>query len=167
MPIVVEDGTGLNPAANSYVSYADAAAYALARGLPFPSDEDIGGQQLMLAMDYLEAKRGDYIGVEVVEEQPLAWPRVYCPTYGLATSFLSGVSPLVIKAQCELASICGTINLFPDQDSPQITKEQVGPLVTEYSERNGTSGSPYLPKITDILRPILEGGGNTLRVYRA
>ena len=90
--IVVEDGTGtLN--ANSYISCADARAYNVNRGLPFPpigvTDDDtndaLAQAALFRAMDYIESlpNAQAWIGYKAVPlTQKLSWPRVYVDPLG-------------------------------------------------------------------------------------
>lgn len=169
--IIVETGTGDVPTANSYVSVANARAYCDQRGIPFPSDDDVAGAQLIQGMDYLELYRPKYIGCEVLQDQPLSWPRNYFSPYGTSRTMLTGVAPAIVNALCELGSIVGSTPLFPDVSTPQVIEEAIGPIITKYSERNGvTSGTPYLPKVSSMLSPYIQGGiglEGGLRVYRA
>jgi hypothetical protein len=74
MSIVIEDGT-LVSGANSYVSLTDARAYAVARGVTLPADNDDAEAVLLKAVDYLESFDSRYKGERVDRDQSLAWPR--------------------------------------------------------------------------------------------
>lgn len=69
--IVVEDGTGTNSAANSYVSESDLTTYATDRGITLTATAPV---LLIKSMDYLESLQ--YNGVKLLEDQPLQWPRM-------------------------------------------------------------------------------------------
>lgn len=62
--VVVEDGTGSNPAANSYAAVADLQAYATLRGAALPVAADDCATLLLRAMDYIEAQRNRFKGVK-------------------------------------------------------------------------------------------------------
>ena len=73
MAIVVEDGSIVS-GANSYVSRADAIAYAAARGVTL-ADSSATDVLLIKSASYLESFRDKFRGVLVTRDQPLAWPR--------------------------------------------------------------------------------------------
>ena len=79
--IIVEDGTGSNPAANSYVSEAELSTYATDRGVTLTGTASV---LIIQAMDYIESL--NYIGYKFDEDQPLQWPRqdVYIDGYYVA-----------------------------------------------------------------------------------
>lgn len=62
--IIVEDGTGSDPAANSYVALTDLRDYATQRNKPLPMADDDCAVLLIQAMDYVEAQRDRYKGVK-------------------------------------------------------------------------------------------------------
>lgn len=71
MSIVVEDGS-IVTGANSYVSAADLAAYAAARGVTLTGTDSV---LLLKAMDYLESFDARFKGKRITRDQPLSWPR--------------------------------------------------------------------------------------------
>ena len=74
MALIVENGS-IVAGANSYVSLADARAYATARGAALPADDAAAEVIVHKAMDYLESFDGRFKGDRVERDQPLSWPR--------------------------------------------------------------------------------------------
>jgi hypothetical protein len=78
MALIVETGSGL-ATAESYVSVADAAEYAAARGLTFPATPEAAAEQaLRRATTWLDGRyRGSFPGSRTNRrEQALEWPRI-------------------------------------------------------------------------------------------
>lgn len=76
--LIVENGTGENPDANSYVSVADADAYATLRGLSAWLDlaESEKEKHLILATDYMQTRFQNKVkSCPVLDTQPLLFPR--------------------------------------------------------------------------------------------
>jgi len=73
MALIVETGA-IVTGANTYVSRADAIAYAAARGVTL-ADTTATDVMIIKAADYLESFRARYRGILVERDQPLAWPR--------------------------------------------------------------------------------------------
>lgn len=169
MPLIVEDGTGTNVAADSYVSEADIIAYAAARGVTVPNDAaaTLAGVK---AMDYLEVQH--FKGSHVLEGvQPLQWPRQNVKIS--LTTLASDVIPIGLKnAQCELAmqSFNG-IDLLPSRAAEQAIKSETiggsstGQIVTEYFAP--APDVPLLTRAEALLRPLLSVGFNDILVVRA
>jgi NAD(P)-dependent dehydrogenase (short-subunit alcohol dehydrogenase family) len=75
MAFTVETGT-IVTGANSYISLADARAYALDRNLTLPTDDTECEQALVRAADYIDGKYGHrFQGVTVDIAQEMVWPR--------------------------------------------------------------------------------------------
>lgn len=70
--LVIEDGTG-KPDANSYITVAEAKAYAESRGVTLGSDDSIAAN-LVLSADYIEVS-GPYKGYAFNDMQGLEFPR--------------------------------------------------------------------------------------------
>lgn len=163
MALIIEDGSIVENA-NSYVTVAEAQAYADARGLTVTLTEG----QLVQAMDYLEAQRSQYQGVKVDPEQSLQFPRncVYVDTILLDYTKI----PNILKqAQMRLAiEVANGIDLFPSRTSGTFVKrEKVGPIDTEYSEAIGSSLAPELLGVEALLTPLFnQNGGFTLTTVR-
>lgn len=75
--IVVEDGTGTEPTANSYVSAAEFATYWTNLGFDYTEyTTDEIERSLMVATHYIELNFGMlFKGCPLEEDQPLAFPR--------------------------------------------------------------------------------------------
>lgn len=151
MAIVVEDGTGLNPAANSYVSEAELTTYATDRGITLTGAAD---QLLLLSMDTIETRK--YQGSKTSTAQPLSWPRTGVVVDG--ESIDSDEIPQDLKtAQIVTAlSIDAGVNPMGKID-PAVKREKVDVIEVEYQD-NAASRS-YDPKISAYLAPFLSYGG--------
>lgn len=151
MAIVVEDGTGLNPAANSYVSEAELTTYATDRGVTLVGSAD---HLLLLSMDTLETRK--YQGAKTSTSQPLQWPRTGVVVDG--SSIGSDEIPSDLKnAQIVTAlSIDAGVNPMGKID-PAVKREKVDVIEVEYQD-NAASRS-YDPKINAYLAPLLAYGG--------
>lgn len=176
MPLIVEDGTGSNPGANSYADRADIIAYSAARGVTL-ADDPTTDILAIAAMDYLESK--DYKGDRVLVDQPLSWPRgsvvITTTTSDVYGSFPtpvfapSDVVPVPIKtAQCELAMQAKNgVVLTPVRAAGQLIKsERLDVIETEYFE-NGGLVMPLLPRVDALLKPFLRVGFGPLAAVRA
>jgi hypothetical protein len=176
VPLIVEDGTGTNPEANSYADRSALIDYAAARGVTLADDEttDI---LAIAAMDYLESK--DYKGDQVSTTQPLQWPRgsvvlttttsdVYgsfpTPVFAPSDEVPAGIS----KAQCELVlQAKNGVSLLPTRAAGQIIKsEKLDVIETEYFE-NGGLIMPLMPRVDALLKPFLKVGFGPLAAVRA
>lgn len=154
MALIVEDGS-IVADANSYVDLVFARAYADARGLSLPTDDTELEQQLIASMDYLEAQRARYQGDKTDPlNQELQWPRT--GVYIDCVAFPSDEIPKELKnAQCQLAvEVNSGVALFPTQEGAFITREKVGPLETEYSEKIGTTAQPSISSVDVLLEPL-------------
>lgn len=78
MTLIVEDGTGTNPAAHSYVSLSEADAYFVATDRTdwAAFNDTVREAALRAGTRFLEnSYRGRWVGYRVRELQALAWPR--------------------------------------------------------------------------------------------
>jgi hypothetical protein len=127
MTLVVEDGTGLNPAANTYISNADFVTYAAARGYTAVGNVD---QLIISAMDYIEGL--PFQGIKQLLLQPLQFPRyrLYIDGYPL----LSNKIPIQLKdGLCQVVIAIDQGN-SPLQDQPRtVLKEKVNGIEIDYS----------------------------------
>ena len=151
MAIVVEDGTGSNPLANSYVSEAELTTYATDRGITLIG---VASQLLLLSMDTIETRK--YQGSQTSNDQPLSWPRSGVVVNG--SSIDSGEIPSDLKtAQIVTAlSIDAGVNPMGKID-PAVKREKVDVIEVEYQD-NAASRS-FDPKINAYLAPLLAYGG--------
>src|SRR3990170_9131450 len=95
MAIIVEDGTGDEPNANSYITVAEARTYAESRGYTFPSVDADAEKYLIQANDYIESFRRQFWGSKTDPNQPLQWPRYGAQVDGV--DIASDVIPAVLK----------------------------------------------------------------------
>jgi hypothetical protein len=149
MAIIVEDGTGTNPAANSYVSVTDLTDFATLRGITFTGDEEV---LLINAMDYVEAVRDDFKGSKTSSTQPLQWPRegVWIDNYAID----SDVIPQELKnAQMQAAIETDSQDLSPNTGQ-NIKSEKVDVLEVVYQDGDGSLTAPNFPKVDAYLDPI-------------
>ena len=164
MTFVVEDGTG-KADAESYVSVADAGAYAAARGLPF----DVTGapaialaeQALRRATEWIDAKYGPrFAGTWAVDGQALAWPRLYA-SYRLTSLPSDEVPSQVVAAtiQAAVRELASPGSLSPDITTGKIKKRVrvEGAVEVEYAVGSGgvASQTPIVSIIDGILAPLI------------
>ena len=157
MSLVIEDGSGLSTA-SSYVTVAEARAYALARGVTLSEVDATVEVLLIKAMDYIEAKRIRYQGYKASDDQALQWPRCYVWIDGYSVD--SGEIPTILKnAQCQAAmEISDGIDPLPTGTGNGIKSETVGPLSTTYATYT-VAPTPIMRKVDALLRPLFSGGG--------
>ena len=151
MAIVVEDGTGINPLANSYVSEADLTTYATDRGITLVGT---ASQLLLLSMDTLETRK--YQGSKTSNTQPLSWPRSGVVVDG------ESIADNEIPTDLQTAQIVTALSIDAGVDpmgkiDPAVKREKVDVIEVEYQD-NAASRS-YDPKINAYLAPFLAYGG--------
>lgn len=175
MPITVEDGTC--PAnSNSYVSLADAEAYASARGLwTSATTDDAKAVALLRAADYLNTLQ--WRGIAVTWDRVMAWPRENVPqpggavdTHGNPVLLANNIVPrAVAQAQTELAAliVAGTNPLAPAERGGRVVSETHTTKAGDIDVIGGDSksdsityaaGAPvetYFPAVVGLLRPYL------------
>ena len=166
MALVIENGS-LVSGANSFVSVAEARAFAEARASTLPEDDGAVEVALIVAMDYLESLRAEYQGAKVAPAtQALQWPREGVSLDGWEVP--ATVIPDVLKsAQCQLAiEAAGGLDLMPTGNGREVIRKKVDVLETEYAPGAGGSVQPVLAKVRAYLAPLLKGGGKRLGAIR-
>lgn len=180
MALEIEDGTG-KADSNSYVSVAEARAYATARGITLPADDLAVESLLIQSMDYLEAQRRLYQGektwpvgtVAHPAAQALQWPRtgvlVDC-RYELADDVIPGE---LKRAQMQAAlEVFAGIPLMPSSNGRVVKREKVDVIETEYMTgteigASGALGTPSFPAVDALLESLYGcGGGFFLKTVR-
>lgn len=155
MPLIIEDGSGV-PGAQSYVTAAEATAWATARGLTFGGTDAEVEQRLLTAMDLVESYRAQFSGVKSSSGNPLQWPRM---------GVLLDGEPLgddTIPSELKSALICfayesQTTELQPTVDSQAVSKEKVDVIEVEYFNAQGRPAStPTFTKALAFLQPLLK-----------
>ncbi len=164
--ITVEDGTIVD-SANSYVSTADAIAYALKRGVTIPNVADAADVYIYKAMDFLETLY--YSGcpttsvnaLEYPIEQELAWPRDYVYIDGIIFD-KDTIPQILINAQCELvmALYAGNDPQATITSSDGVKRKKFDVFEVEYKDNSPIS--VVLPKVNAWLAPLLVSGGGAM-----
>lgn len=135
-----------------YATTEELIQYAAARGVTLTRVPEV---LLTLALDYIESFEPKMDGERADPAQPYSWPR----------TITAGV-PLAIKQAQMVAAMAedaGTV-LMPVTSGPQIIREKVGPLETEYAE--GVSGTVSIPQIDGLIAPFLKNSGFFLNLVR-
>lgn len=168
--IVAEDGTGTNPAANSYVTMAEAIAYAANRGVTLVDGDDLAAM-VIKATDYLESKRCEYQGYKTDAAYPLQWPRTGVVLNGVELG--SNVIPAELKNaqfQAILAQKAG-ITLEPNiKAQDYVIRQKLGPIEREFADPTKTGVHAQLTAVDAWLAPLIAecgqgiGGLTTIRV---
>lgn len=162
MAIVVETGSGLNPAANSYVTAAELTDYAAARGVTLTGTADV---LLIKAMDYLESLH--YIGTKYRDDQPLQWPRadVFIDGFGQNTN----VIPVELKrGQMATALAIDAGNGPLETLDRNVKREKADVVEIEYMDN--APPEAIVRTINAALSKLLSvggAGGTSFRVKRA
>lgn len=160
MALVAEDGSGTNPAANSYIDRAGVIAYAADRGVTLANDTTTDAKAFG-AMDYLMLFASQWKGTQTNPGvQPLPWARknVYIDNVLQPDDVIPG---LLLRAQAELVlQINAGVNLLPTLSGQTafVTREKVDVLETEYSEAIALEllgALPNMPLVEALLGPLL------------
>lgn len=159
MALVVEDGTGV-AGANSYVSLADARAYAASRGLTLPADDAAAETLLSRAMDYLELEvAGPFQGEQTfLGEGGLRWPRRNVRLYGADLS-VNAIPKLIIQAQCQLAIELQSVDPLRSTSGEVVQSRKFDAISTTYATSKAGPRLPTMPKVDFLLRPLLRNAG--------
>lgn len=130
MALTVEDGTVVADA-DSYVSLADARAFATSRGFSLPLDDTEAEALLLRASDYLNGL--EYVGTRYSAEQTLKWPRQYVYVDGFE------LDENTIPAQLWQAQVLSAVDLAlgadplaPSTDGRAIKRRKVDVIEVEY-----------------------------------
>jgi hypothetical protein len=163
MALLIETGANV-PGANSFVTLDEIKAYALARGLILPDDDEVLEQKAILAMDYIKSVEFDFGGERTYTDQPLPFPRIGLYIYDVLFSDVA-IPQQAKDAQCQIVWEISTngVQLFPTSQGAQIKRKRVGPLETEWFE---PGGSPMLRSLDAIWWPIMLRHRFTLRTQR-
>lgn len=183
MTLTVENGSGVQNA-NSYISVADARAYATARGATLPADDTQLEASILKGMDYIEAQRSEFQGgktytgvpgfwsgtcfdlappsdVDSHDAQALQWPRfgVYVDNIPISGNAIPKelVSAL---AQCVIEISAGA-DLQENTDQ-MIKSEKVDVVETVYmtaTDVGSTGLGKTFPKVEALLAPLYKVGG--------
>jgi len=169
MALIVEDGTGLDPVANSYQSVGDLRNYAELRGVDLTNKSNQDLETVMIkAMDFLENQRGKYKGQKVSASQPLEWPRsdVYDVDLPGELHPFNQIPRLLKYAQLALALEALDHDLQPNRNltgQGSITKEKVGDIEVTYSvDKPAQNFTSAFTKPAGMLSPLFKRSGLSL-----
>jgi len=172
MALVVEDGTGTDPAANSYASVQEWKSYWVERGYDFSAYTDSQiSVALIKATFYIEVTfRNQFYGFPLLVDQPLCWPRVGVYVNGV---YVEGIHINLKRATFEYAkrALPATADLLPDPADTDATgqivkrkRTEVGPIKKEIEYAG--SGAPLMkryPAADKWLEDFKPSGGGTIR----
>ncbi|QHJ00112.1 hypothetical protein GT347_20290 [Xylophilus rhododendri] len=175
MPLTVDTGAG-NPAADSFVSLADATAYHSSIGNTAWADlaPDVQEQRLRRATAFMEqAYRMRWAGTRVTSTQALSWPRAWVPMpdapggYGSLPAYypIDSVPVAVQRACAELALKAATSSSLAPDVKPLATRVKVGPIEKEYAA--GSRQTTRYGAVEGMLAPFFATSGGMVRVVRA
>ena len=167
MALTVETGSG-SLTANSFVTLAEARAYALDRGVTLSADDATLTVTLIKAADWIFSKEQKFKGLRTHTGQRMPFPRVWVYLFNVVLGS-EEIPELIKEAQIKLAmaSEAGT-DLRPNGDGRTTVRERVGPIETEYLKQDTSNTQPVLNEVEDLLQPLMEGGGSAFhQVERA
>lgn len=175
MALIVEDGSGTNPLAESYISVADATTYHTNRGntaWTALASDTVREQCLRKATDYMiQVYRENWKGYRVSDTQALDFPRNDMQRDDIGNAMFSYSPygyyypndnvPTEVKNACaELALKAASGDLSPDL-TQGVKKEKIDVIEVEYD-----TCSPQYTRyraIDNMLSPYLSGNGGTNR----
>lgn len=157
MSLTVENGTNVS-GADTYVTLAEARAYALKRGVTLPATDATVEAYIVEACDFLESQafRGDRTDDH---DQPLAWPRTGADLHG---DLLDNdeIPQLLKDVQCRLVMDRHNLGsaLVPNGTGQEVTSEAISGAVTvSYAPRGSGTVAPELNTALAMLAPLLTG----------
>lgn len=165
MALIVEDGTGLDPTANSYGTVADLRTYATLRGVDLSSYSDSQCESFMVqAMDYIEAQRSRYKGRITSDTQPLQWPRSNVTDVSYIGDILDTdeIPRELIYAQYALAIEAKDSDLMASRianDKGPIASEEVGEIKVSYHNPAEVKQISSFSKADALLAPLYKNNG--------
>lgn len=165
MALIVEDGSGVANA-NTYADLEFIRAFASARGVELSDDDAVLEPVVIRVMDFIESRTFNGLRVFV---DGLSFPRsgiiiddVAIPANAIPLGLKRAEAQLVIDV-----AVTG-VDLMPSGNAtPQVKREKVGPLETEYFASDAI-GSPDTALASALLAPFIRGQGafkfSTVRV---
>lgn len=155
MPLIVEDGTGVEDA-NSYLDLAEARELAAMRGITLSDDNDELSSQLVVSADRITSYENRFTGERATADQGLSYPRIR------STRFCKIYPDNKIPKELKLAQVVlggfleAGIDVWGSPENEGVVREKVGPIEIEYAEAivEGSTENPYLSQIESILGPL-------------
>ena len=166
MALEIEDGSG-KVDSNSYVTVAEARAYAQNRGVELPSEDSVVEAMLINAADYLEAQRSRYQGHISFPENPQA---MQFPRTGVVIDCVREIAEDEIPRELKRAQMqcCIEIHqgleLMPSHSGREIKRTKTDVLEREYmtpmdmGNPGGIIG-PSFPAVDALLEPLFYACG--------
>ena len=165
MSLIIETGFVV-PNANSYVTIAEARAFAIARGVTLSAVDTVVEKNCIIAIDYLESFRNRFKGYKIGFAQGLQFPRVsiLIDNYWLG---YNTIPPMLKNAQCQLViELHNGIDLTPSAaDGKFLVREKIDVIENEWA--HGGSMLPTLTKFEQFLAPLLKPSTGGLITHRA
>lgn len=171
--LVVETGSGDNPAANTYVDTDDTIQYAADRGVDLSGVETEALKAMHIkGMDYLLGYDDNWQGDQTFPGvQPQAWPRIGVVLWGVPLG--DEVIPVNLRrAQMQLViEQHNGLVLNPSvEPGLPVVKEKVDVIETTYASPVSIQGNdftqPEFPLVEALLEPLLNRGAFSLRSVR-
>ena len=154
MALIIEDGTGVDNA-NSYISVAEARAFASLRSLILPSSDPAVEVLIIKAFDYLESL--DYKGNHANPPQSAEFPRRDLYLQGVL--FAQNEIPNKLKqAQSQLTFEAVNTDLQPTGNGKEVIKEKVDVVEVQYSEKGINVARPTFTTVNSFLKDLLKSG---------
>ena len=154
MALIIEDGTGVDNA-NSYITVAEARAFASLRSLILPSSDSEVEVLIVKAFDYLESL--DYKGNHANPPQSAEFPRRDLYLQGVL--FSESQIPYKLKqAQSQLTYEAVNIDLQPTGNGKELIKEKVDVVEVQYSEKGINVARPTFTTVNSFLKDLLKSG---------
>lgn len=126
-----------------YVTTDELIQYAAARGVTLIKAPEV---LLTLALDYVESLEPRMAGERTDPNQPYSWPRTLTAVVPEAIKQVQMISAMAVDSGVTLLSITS---------GPQIIREKVGPLETQYAE--GYPGDVVVNQIEQLIVPFIKG----------
>lgn len=157
MALIVESGTGLDPAANTYIDLGYFTTYHEDRANTVTASDDAVEAAIRRAMDRLE-NAYPFKGWKTRNPQPCEFPR--SDLYDRYGRLILGIPARLKQAQAELAlrALDGPLDADLDRGG-MVTSESVGPISTSYA--SGAPAGKSYPLVDMLLSELLVGGGST------
>jgi len=167
MALIVEDGTGDDPTANSYATLVDLKAYNTDRGrVTYGTDPELEAAAI-LAVDYIQSLESNMLGFRTYgQTQPLAFPRT---DIIIENEYIDAdiIPTAIIYAQAELMyQIRQGVIPMQTITTANVKRKKIGPLETEWFA-GGVPSQPTMPAVMAWLGPFMIGGSiQHMRVVR-
>jgi hypothetical protein len=157
MSLIIEDGTEVANA-NSYVTLAEARAYALARGTTLSATDSAVEILVIKSMDYLESLDAQFKGFRKTSTQALCWPRDGVYRSDIGTEYPAIPNELK-NGLCQLVLDSNSFDISPNTlltDKGQVIEQRVeGAIDVKYAQGE-TITRPTLRKFDNLIYPLLK-----------